>query len=250
MIVIDLEDGVGAADKDKARLAVGDNAKDLFAKNVRVGLRINALSTPDGIHDMAALLNWTDWPTVLVLPKVNSAADVIQYGNLLGKKAPRFLITLETALGITNAVEILKVVPKNALVGYGSADHMAETGGKMNEASLAWARGQLVNAAACASIPALDGVWLDYKDNTGLAEEASLVRDLGFSGKIAIHPNQIETINKTFTPDDKELIHARQMIIASEAAGGGAFSFKGKMVDAPVLARAYQIVRFVERNKE
>ena len=147
-----------------------------------------------------------------------------------------------------HAVEILTAVPNGALVGYGSADHMAETGGQMNAAGLAWARAQVVNAAACAGIPALDGVWFDYKDDQGLSRETELVRNIGFSGKIAIHPDQIPTINAAFTPDAAALASASQMVAASVAAGGGAFSFNGKMVDAPVLARAQRILGFTERS--
>ena len=248
LVVIDLEDGVGTGEKASTRQAVADSAADLFGGKPRVGLRINALSTPDGIQDMAAMLNWSDWPAVLVLPKVNAPAEVAQLISLLGPKPTRLLITLETAQGIANAVEILAVAPKGALVGYGSADHMAETGGQINEAGLAWARGQVVNAAACAGIPALDGVWLDYKDDAGLFRETALIRDIGFSGKIAIHPDQIATINAAFKPDDTALSRARAMVAASVAAGGGAFSFNGKMVDAPVLARAHRMLEFAERN--
>ncbi len=266
LVVLDLEDGVGPGDKVAARAKVSDFATGSsgggFGGNdgddgggdddryLRLGLRINSLSTPEGILDMAIMLSWSRWPAVLVLPKVSSQAEICQVVDLIATRPTRLLITLETARGIADAADILSVAPKSAIVGYGSADHMAETGGRMMETGLAWGRGQVVNAAAAANLPALDGVWLNYRDEAGLEREAELVQEIGFSGKIAIHPDQIETINRVFSPSEDELTMAHEMVAASEDAGGGAFSFNGKMVDAPVLARAHRLIEFNDRSTE
>jgi citrate lyase beta subunit len=183
-----------------------------------------------------------------VLPKVNSAAEVAQIASLVADRGTRLLITLESAAGVAHALDILSAAPKGALVGYGSADHMAETGGTMQAESLAWGRAQVVNAAANAGIPALDGVWLDYKDQAGLAAEAQLVQAMGFSGKIAIHPDQVAPINVVFSPSNAEIETAREMVAAAHIARGGAFSFNGKMVDAPVLARAHRLLDYSNRS--
>lgn len=250
LVIVDLEDGVGQGDKDAARTAVvellADKAIDVNAD--RIGLRINTLGAAAGVRDMAALLNCETWPSVLVVPKVNAAAEVTQAASLTSGRGTRLLITLESATGLATAADILSAAPADALVGYGSADHMAETGGAMSAESLAWGRGQIVNAAATRGLSVLDGVWLDYKDAGGLEAEARLVKSLGFSGKIAIHPDQIPVINRVFSPTGAELETARAMIEAAEAAGGGAFSFNGKMVDAPVLARAHRLRDFTNRS--
>ena len=249
LVILDLEDGVGDADKDTARAAfVGLAASSFDGKPDRLGLRINSLSSASGIRDLAALLNCAVWPAVLVLPKVNAAAEIAQVVSLIADRATRLLITLETAFGLARAHDILSVAPKTALVGYGSADHMAETGGSMQPESLTWGRAQVVNAAASVGIPSLDGVWLDYKDQVGLTAEARLVQSMGFSGKIAIHPDQIAPINAVFTPSQAEIDIAREMISAAKAARGGAFSYNGKMVDAPVLARAHRLLDYAERS--
>jgi citrate lyase beta subunit len=249
LVIVDLEDGVGEADKDSARAAIVDLAERNFDGSAdRVGLRINTLSNATGIRDMAGLLDCKTWPGVLVVPKVNAAAEVTQAVNLAVGRGSRLLVTLESATGLAHAADILAAAPTDALVGYGSADHMAETGGSMGAESLAWGRGQIVNAAAMRGLLVLDGVWLDYKDTEGLEAEARLVKSMGFSGKIAIHPNQIPVINRVFSPTDAELETAHAMIKASKAAGGGAFSFNGKMVDAPVLARAYRLMEFTNRS--
>ncbi len=244
-VALDLEDGVGPADKETARAALtafAESGMEDFAD--RLAVRINAPDTHNGIRDLAALLDWPLWPGVLILPKVEAAAQVRQIVRLFSndRGRPRLLLSLETAAGIADAAAIARAAPEGALFGYGSADHMAETGGTMTEASLAYGRAQVINAAALAGCPALDGVWLDYKDLAGLRAEAELAKSLGFAGKIAIHPGQIATINQVFSPTQEEIGRAREMVAAAEAAGGGAFAFKGKMVDAPVLQRAKRTI--------
>jgi|TARA_B110000305_G_scaffold227822_1_gene276892 citrate lyase beta subunit len=250
LVILDLEDGVGFADKTDALKELGKFANDgLGEVRDKVGVRINAMNTKQGIYDVAALLDWPVFPSYLVLPKVNSANEISQIYALTNEHRVKTLITLETAHGLANASEILRVAPKSSLVAYGSADHMAEVGGLMSETSLAWGRGQISNAAATVPVPVLDGVWLDYSDLKGLRTEAILVKSMGFSGKIAIHPDQIPVINEVFTPSEAEISEAIEMLNASEIAGGGAFSFNGKMIDAPVLARAHLIKDFIKRSK-
>ncbi len=243
-VALDLEDGVGPLEKDDARDALtAFSAGGMEELAERVAVRINAPDTRAGIRDLAAMLDWPVWPGLLILPKVDAAAQVRQIAQLFsaGRGQPTLLLTLETASGIADAAAIARAAPERAVIGYGSADHMAETGGAMSEASLAFGRSQVVNAAAIVGRPALDGVWLDYKDQTGLRAEARLAKSMGFVGKIAIHPDQIATINEVFSPTPGEIDSAREMLVAAKAAGGGAFAFKGKMVDAPVLARAKRI---------
>lgn len=244
-IALDLEDGVGPDAKGQARAALGALAGGRLNELAgRIAVRINSLDTPEGIRDMAAMLKWPVWPGMLMLPKVEHPAQISQIGALAASCgwAPSLMVTLETAAGIANAAAIARAVPHGGAIAYGSADHMAETGGGMTAPSLAHGRGQVVNAAAIARVPALDGVWLDYRDTPGLTAEAEQVKAMGFSGKIAIHPDQIAPINAVFSPGAKEIESARAMLDAANAAGGGAFAFNGKMVDAPVLARAQRII--------
>ncbi len=243
-VALDLEDGVGPTQKDAARQALtAFSADGLEEVAGRVAVRINAPDTPAGIRDLAAMLDWPVWPGLLILPKVDAAAQVRQIASLFSaaRGKPALLLSLETAAGLAEAAAIARAAPERAVLGYGSADHMAETGGAMTEASLAFGRSQIVNAAAIAGCPALDGVWLDYQDQGGLRAEARLVRSMGFVGKIAIHPRQITTLNEVFSPTVEEIERARRMVAAAQAAGGGAFAFEGKMVDPPVIERAKRI---------
>ena len=253
MIVLDLEDGVGPEDRSAARRALDDLARSgMKAQADRIAVRINSLATADGIRDLAMMLEWSAWPAMLVVPKVEAAAAVRQVAALASAKGspPALLLTLETASGIAFACDIAAAAPSGSILGYGSADHMAETGGTMSEASLAFGRGQVVNAAATRRLSAVDGVWLDFRDAAGLASEAELVKSMGFSGKIAIHPDQVAPINRVFTPTPADVAEARALLDAVAMAGNGAFAFNGKMVDAPVLARARKIVEAMERDHE
>lgn len=251
-VAIDLEDGVSPSDKSESRQRLTEFSKRRFDGNAyRLGVRINALSTADGINDIAAMLDWPFWPDLLILPKVESPIQIRQISEIAASRGPvpTLLITLETALGVENAHEILGSAPAGSIVGYGSADHMAETGGDMSATSLAWARGRIVNAAAAAGLPALDGVWLQFKDIEGLLNEARLVKSMGFAGKIAIHPDQIDPIHAVFSPTDAEIETARAMVAAFDNAGGNAISFRGKMVDAPVLERARRMIQTHQRSQ-
>lgn len=250
-VVVDLEDGVGPREKSQARGAVQNLLHDVADGETRaLALRINSLATIDGIRDVNALLECRRWPGMLVLPRVESRKEISQIrsvANELGQ-SPAIMVVLETAIGVDQATSILCGCGPDIVVGYGSADHTAETGGTMSAAGLAWARGCIVNACAVARLPAVDGVFLDYKDTDGLKEEACLVKDLGFSGKIAIHPDQIAAINAAFTPSQKDAELARAMIEAAHETSSGAFSFNGKMVDAPVLAQARRTIQAYQED--
>lgn len=253
MVVLDLEDGVGPEDKSAARRALGElSATRMKTHAGRTAVRINSLATADGIRDLAAILDWEAWPAMLVLPKVESAAEVRQMVSLVSgrRRRPTLLLTLETAAGIAAADTVASAAPPGSVLGYGSADHMAETGGMMTEASLAFGRAQVVNAAASQRLSAVDGVWLDFRDPDGLTAEARLAKSMGFSGKIAIHPDQIGPIHRVFTPTPDEIAGAKELMKAAETAGSGAFAFNGKMIDAPVLARARKMVEAMERDND
>lgn len=243
-VVLDLEDGVGPADKPAARAALGELAANGFGSAPdRIAVRINTLCGLDGVHDLAAMADWPAWPAMIVVPKVESGRELAQIAAIAGQcgASPVLVATLETARGIDRAARIMGEAPPVAAVGYGSADHCAETGGAMEWDALLWARGQVANAAAIAGVPAIDGAWLDIRDTVGLAAEAAAVSRLGFAGKAAIHPDQVATINHAFTPSAEAADEARTLLAASRRAGGGAFAVDGRMIDAPVLRRAQRI---------
>lgn len=250
-VILDLEDGVDPALRAEARAALGELAARNFrgeatseGKAPRVFVRINALSTVDGIHDVAALLGWAHWPDGLMLPKVESAMEVAQIRRLAAEaeKPASVIPVIETATGLARADAIAANCGAIGGIGFGSADYTAETGGTMGRDALLVARGRIANAAAIAGAPAIDGAWLDLDDEAGLAAETRHARDLGFSAKIAIHPRQVATINRELAPSPAEAEQAARLLDAASRNGGGAFRFEGRMIDAPVLARARRIL--------
>ena len=247
-VALDLEDGVDYSEKDQSREKVEKFFSQGKTERQNMAVRINSLSTIYGIRDINAMYGWERWPQMVILPKIDSYLQVIQVRRLAEScgQNPIIMVTLETAKGVNNAAEILRDAGPNLAVAFGSADYSAETGARLVTEALAWARGKVVNAAAIASVPIFDGVWLDIKDLEGLRTEAIMVRDIGFNGKIGIHPDQIKTINEVFTPTEAEIEAARKMLEIAKESGGNVFSFDGRMVDAPVLTRAKQIVDSVD----
>ena len=244
-MIVDLEDGVSPDLKDDARMALGLFAQDDFGGTAaKTGVRVNGFDTAAGISDLAAMLDWPSWPGMIVVPKVESAFQVQMIREIARSCGhdPRILATFETARGIECAAEILGQAGPGVVAGYGSADHTAQTGGAMSPAGLAWARGRIVNAAALAGVRAVDGACLDITDPALAKQDAMLAREMGFAGKIAIHPRQVPEINAAFAPTSEEVTHAQAIIDAFESASGGVCVVDGRMVDRPVVERAHQTV--------
>ena len=153
---------------------------------------------------------------------------------------------VETATGLDNVAEIAGASARVSAVGFGSADFSAEIGSDMGWDALAYARGRIAVAAGQHGISSIDGVWLDYQDDDGLREEAARVATMGFSGKIAIHPQQVPVINQVFTPTDEAIERAQRIVAAAEAAGGGVTTLDGQMIDEPVVQGARRIVAVAE----
>jgi (S)-citramalyl-CoA lyase len=108
----------------------------------------------------------------------------------------------------------------------------------MDFTSILYARSRVVHAAASCGLDAIDVPWLDLEDEAGLAEECRRVRDLGFTGKAAIHPKQLAPINRAFTPDADRIAHARNVIAAFEGSQGGLVVVDGKLIEMPVVRSA------------
>jgi citrate lyase subunit beta/citryl-CoA lyase len=153
---------------------------------------------------------------------------------------------LETAVGIENAFAIACASQRVTALTLGGQDLTADMGVQKTRGGreLFYARSRVAVAARAAGAAAFDTVWTDLNDPEGLYDEAMLIVELGFTGKAAIHPEQIDVIHRAFRPDPKELAKARRIKAAAEAAekeGKGVISVDGKMVDAPIVARAEKL---------
>jgi citrate lyase subunit beta/citryl-CoA lyase len=111
------------------------------------------------------------------------------------------------------------------------------------------ARSLCLIAAAAAGVPAIDGVYTDFRDTAGLGREAELARRDGFSGKLAIHPDQVAAINAAFTPSDEEIARAQRIVSAFAVAGGAAVtSLDGRMLDRPHLIQARRVLELAQHT--
>lgn len=246
--VLDLEDGVAPADKDRARSFV---VACLADTDRQVAVRINHPSTQRGLVDAASVINAGG--RILVLPKTETAAEIDAIVKLAGGVEEICLIvTIETARGVLALAEIF-ACSSVAAVGWGPYDLASDMGLRAVRnsagellAPLSLARDQILLNAAAARIAALDTVTTELRDVTIVKRDAVGAAMLGFQGKFAIHPSQVDVIRQSFQPSGAELEWCRRLLAAAPAQG--VFLFEGEMIDEPILRRAKRTIALAERN--
>lgn len=247
LVCLDLEDAVRPELKQTAREQVFAYARAHEGK--ALGVRLNSLRSVEGLRDVVALAASGAVLDCLLLPKVESVEDAALLHAWIGGSFRRVVVLIETPLGIENALAVAAGVrrdaPKLSALMLGGADLSAELGCEFGWDGLLHARTRLVNAARAFGLEPWDVPHLDLNDLDGLRDETRRVLALGFSCKSAIHPDQVAPIHDAFVPAATELQWARDLLASPEANGRGAFLFRGRMVDAPVLAKARRLVRHV-----
>lgn len=243
-VVIDLEDAIPGTSEAKAaaRPIARDAARDLIAAapHLAVFMRINAPHSPYFADDLAVL---TPELAGVVVPKLESAADVELVRSALAAHQLDLPIMagLETAAGVWNAREIM--TGPVAWAYFGAEDYTTDLGGQRTTGNLEvlYARSHVALAARLAGIPALDIVVTKLNDEGAFRADALQGRALGYAGKLCIHPAQVALSHDIFGPTEADAARARQLLAAAQAAaaaGHGAFSFEGQMVDEPMLVKA------------
>ena len=249
-VIVDLEDAVPAGQKDEARAhAVSWLTAERTSDAARC-VRINVVRTAAGLRDVLALVDAGAAPDHLVVPKAESADELAMLAALLtGPCAHTGLLPLvETARGLDAAVALVGAPRVSGLL-LGGADLAADLGAEMSWEPLLVARSRLVQAAATAGVAAVDVPFLALDDAAGLRDETERVRRLGYTGKLAIHPDQVAPIQSAFTPSDAEVERARRIVAAAEAAAGGVAVVDGRMVDAPVVRAAARSIALASRRR-
>lgn len=236
VVILDLEDGVAPADREAARRALVEVPLD----PERTVVRVNAHGTDDHALDRA-VLDRTPY-TAVMLPKCESVEQVIDL-------APRSVIALvESPLG---ALAIDRVVTAENSVGvmWGAEDLVAAMGGASSRRAdggyrdvARHVRSTALLAAKAHGRFALDSVFLDIPNLDGLGDECEDAVAVGFDAKVAIHPSQVDVIRRAYAPTDEQLDWAER-VLAAATRERGVFAFEGRMVDAPVLRHAEEIVR-------
>jgi citrate lyase subunit beta/citryl-CoA lyase len=251
-IMLDIEDGVAPAEKDRARKLIAQALTRTERGGPARFVRINAIGHARMKDDLDAVVH----PGLdgLVLPKVDTPEEVAQVDGILRESEPalgiapgsvKFLVAIESPRGLLNAPAIAAASPRVVGLMFGAEDFGREIGlptAREGEArDMLYARSAMVIAAASAHVQAVDGVWVDLKDVEGLLGFARQSRRLGFTGMSLIHPSQIEPINHVFSPAPEEVEYAERVVQAFEEAnarGDGSVALGGQLIDRPIVERA------------
>jgi citrate lyase subunit beta/citryl-CoA lyase/(S)-citramalyl-CoA lyase len=246
-VCIDLEDAVPVHAKAEARKLVAAFLAARAGGGTRVGVRINSLLTADGARDLAALADLEAPPSLVMIPKVASAAELAVVSGALNMKAPCLWPIVESALGLRDAWSI-SAAPGVEGVLFGAVDLAADLGVQPTWEPMLFARGRLAAACAAASVELLDVPSIDIDDDDALRESTLKARAFGFTGRACIHPRQVPVVNASFAPTDVEIAHARRVVRAFEDAKGAAVQLDGKMVELPIIRSARRILAAAGEN--
>lgn len=253
-IIFDLEDAVAPAEKDAARILVRNTMRYMDLGGCEVIVRINSIDTGFWKADLDQIL--PEKPGLILLPKTGSAADVLEADAYIteledklgfARNTVGLMPLIETALGVENAYAIASASDRVAALFLGAEDLTADLRCQRTKAGreIEYARTRLVTAARAAGVDVYDTPFTDVNDDEGIEVDAALAKALGFTGKASISPRHVEAINRVFSPTQKEIDYAYEVMEAIRVAkeqGKGAIALYGKMIDAPIVARAEQTI--------
>ena len=253
-VIFDLEDAVAPDQKDAARLLVRNVLGALEFDRVETIVRINSIDTPYWQKDLEAIVPCK--PDIIMLPKTGQAKDVEVVDDYLAALEEklgmepgtvRLMPLIETALGIENAYFIASARPRVTALFLGAEDLTADLRCKRTKEGreIDYARSRMVNAARAAGVDVYDTPFTDVNDDEGIVADATYAKSLGFTGKASISPRHITAINTVFSPTKADIAYAYEVMDAiaeAKAQGKGAIALRGKMIDAPIVARAQQTI--------
>ena len=248
-ITFDLEDAVSPGEKDAARSLVRNTLRYLDLGGRETIVRINAIDTDYWQKDVEEMV--AQGPDFLMLPKSSRPEDVRTVDEAItraeeragARRRIRLMPLIETALGVENAYAIATASPRVAALFLGAEDLTADLRCQRTKEGreIEYARTRLVTAARAADIDVYDTPFTDVNDDEGAWRDAETARALGFTGKASISPRHIQAINTVFSPSQAEVDYAYEVMEAIRMAkeqGRGAIALRGKMIDAPIVARA------------
>ncbi|HEV2388866.1 MAG TPA: CoA ester lyase [Candidatus Acidoferrales bacterium] len=253
-VVMDLEDAVPEANKASARQNVASALAGEWRSRSLAVVRINGVGSRHWQADLRAAAGKN--LRAIMLPKCQSPAEAVAAGRLLGRleKARRLkrgsvkiFLLVETPLCLLRLEAILQATPRIVLLALGAEDLALHTGlsRSPDDRELLVARSWVGFAAAAYGCLAIDSVYMKYHDLPGLARESEQAKRMGYSGKLLVHPGQIETTHSAFAPSAEDLARAAEIVRLAEemnVRGAGAAGLKGELVDRPVIERARRIL--------
>lgn len=252
-VMFDLEDSVSLKEKDTSRALVHFALKTFDYSSVETVVRVNGLDSCGALDIEAVVLAGVN---VIRLPKTETAQDIVDVEAVIERVErengievgrTRMMAAIESAEGVLNAREIAKASKRLIGIALGAEDYVTnmKTRRYPDGQELFFARSMLLHAARAAGIAAIDTVYSDVNNTEGFQNEVRMIKQLGFDGKSVINPRQIPLVNEIYTPTEKEIDHAKQVIWAireAESKGSGVISLNGKMVDKPIVERAERVI--------
>lgn len=253
-IILDLEDAVSPLEKDAARILVRNAIEHLKYRGTELIVRINPLGTDYIQEDLETIVPLS--PSLIMPTKVAGSDDIkrvdamitaIETAHGMAPGTVGLIPLLETAEGVENAFQIAKASPRVKAIFLGAEDLTSDLQAIRSKPSeeILWARGRMVMAARAAGIDVYDTPFTDVNDDEGTEKDALFARSMGFTGKAAISPRHVPIINTVFSPSEKEILYAKEVLAVIEEAkrlGKGAISLRGKMIDKPIVDRAKRVL--------
>ena len=258
IIMVDLEDSVPPAEKVAARDLARQWVPTLRQAGKRVMVRANSLDTGLTRDELAAVIS----PDLygLSIGKTESVWDLREIDRIIAPLEAaaglqpgqiKLIPWIESARAVVNVNELAAALPRSVAIAFGAEDYTNDMGIQRTDdgAEVYHPRATIAIAARAAGVAALDSPYVAFRNPEGLRQDAGVARQLGYTGKFAIHPAQIDPINELFSPLPEDVAYARRVMEAwheAEAAGRGSLNLDGKMVDVPVVKRAQNLLALAE----
>ena len=257
-VILDLEDAVASSEKEQARAAVVASLTRRTGGGPRRYVRINASNTLWHAEDLDAIMGLPI--DGIILPMAEHPGDVAAVAHRMTELEKQhglaaltmdLIPIIETGAGLAAVHAIAAVGSHLRCLAFGAADFVVDMNMRWtrDEAELTPARAEIAVASRAAGLAApVDSVWTRLQDAEGLVNSANRVRDLGYQGKLCIHPDQLGPVHAAFTPDAEEVAFADKVIAAfdeAEAAGSASISVEGHFVDYPIVERARRLRAFM-----
>ncbi len=257
-VIFDLEDAVSPAEKDSARILVRNTMKYLDFRGIEIIVRINSSDTDYWKKDLDEIMQYR--PDLIMLPKSATADDILTVSSYMSETEKKYALAdntvklmplIETAMGVENAYSVASACERVAAIFLGAEDLTADLRCRRTKEGkeIEYARSRLVSAARAAGVDVYDTPFTDVNDDEGIYLDAEHARSLGFTGKASISPRHVQVINEVFSPSQKDIDYAYEVMDAIRQAkeqGRGAIALHGKMIDAPIVARARQTIAMAE----
>ena len=258
IIMVDLEDSVPPAEKVAARDLARQWVPTLRQAGKRVMVRANSLDTGLTRDELDAVIS----PDLygLSIGKTESVWDLREIDRIISPLEAsaglqpgyiKVIPWIESARAVVNVSEMAAASPRIVAIAFGAEDYTNDMGIQRTDdgAEVYHPRATIAIAARAAGVAALDSPYVAFRNPEGLRQDAGVARQLGYTGKFAIHPAQIDPINELFSPLPEDVAYARRVMEAwheAEAAGRGSLNLDGKMVDVPVVKRAQNLLALAE----